>query len=236
MLRREFSSSALVVLYTVLGAFSPTGAWALSLSDVSAADAAADIKAALEKAGSFAIDSLGQENGFMNNPEVRIGLPGHLEDAAGLLRKMGQARQIDELVATMNHAAEQAVPLARKLIHDAVGSMTVTDAKGILTGGATSVTDFFARKTRSELAAKFLPIVSQVTDKLALTEKYNQVASKVSSFGLVKKEDANVQTYVTGKAVDGLYQVIGEKEQEFRRNPISAGTGVAEKVFGALRP
>jgi hypothetical protein len=204
---------------------------ALSLSD---ADASAGLKAALERGAAAAVGLLGRTDGFLGNPKVRIPLPSGLDSAAQLLRGMGQGAKVDELVTAMNRAAEAAVPEARPLLSNAVKQMTVTDAQKILRGGDTSVTNFFAEKTRAPLSVKFLPIVTTATEKVALAEKYNAVAGKAAGFGLVKKEDANVQQYVTGKALDGLYLMIGEEEKKIRQDPVGTGSAILKKVFGSL--
>jgi len=178
---------------------------------------------------------LGRNDGFLGNPLVRIPLPGALEDAAKLLRKFGQGKRIDELVTTINRAAEAAVPMGRDLLVSAVQDMSVTDARKILTGGDTSVTQFFAEKTRLSLGERFLPVVTQATEQVGLTQKYNAVASKASNFGLISKEDANLSQYVTGKTLDGLYLMIGEEEKKIRQNPLGSGSAIVQKVFGALR-
>jgi phage-related protein len=135
----------------------------------------------------------------------------------------------------MNRAAEAAVPMAKDLLVKAVKTMSVTDAKNILSGGDNSVTKFFADKTREPLSVTFLPIVTKATEKVGLADKYNQVAGKAAGLGLMKKEDANIQQYVTGKSLDGLYLIIGEQEQKIRQDPIGAGSAILGKVFGALK-
>ena len=135
----------------------------------------------------------------------------------------------------MNRRADAAVPMAKDLLAQAVKSMTVQDAKGILGGGNTAVTEFFASKTRTPLGVKFLPIVTQATAKVGLADKYNQLAGKASELGLMKKEDANIQQYVTGKTLDGLYFMISEEEKKIRQNPVAYGSSVLSKVFGALQ-
>ena len=205
---------------------------ALSLSD---ADANAGLKAALERGAKAAVALLGKEDGFLKNPLVRIPLPGPVESAAKMLRRIGQGKRLDELETALNRAAEQAVPESGPILADAVKSMTVDDAKKILTGGDTSVTDFFAGKTREPLGVKFLPIVTKATEKVSLASKYNAVAGKAMGLGLVKKEDANVQQYVTGKALDGLCLMIGEDERKIRQNPVATGSAILKKVFGSLK-
>jgi len=175
---------------------------------------------------------LGKPGGFLDNPQVRIPLPGALERAASMLRAIGQGHRVDDLVNSMNRAAEQAVPEARPLLVNAVKSMSVEDAVRIVRGGDTSVTDFFAGKTRAPLGEKFLPIVTTETRKVSLAAKYNAVASKGSTFGLVKPEDANVEQYVTRKALDGLYFMIGQEEKKIRADPVATGSAILKAVFG----
>ena len=210
-------------------------ALAVSLAQLSNADAASGVKAALARGAEVAVDLLGRTDGFLGNPQVRIGLPGQLEDAAKLMRRFGQGQRIDELVTTINRAAEAAVPMGKDLLVSAVQDMSVTDARKILTGGDTSVTEFFAEKTRLPLGERFLPVVTQATEQVGLTQKYNAFVSKASSFGLMSKEDANLSQYVTGKTLDGLYRMIGEEEKKIRQNPLGSGSAIVQKVFGALR-
>lgn len=210
-------------------------AHALSLGDLSATDASGGLKTALEKATQAAVESLGKAGGFMANEKVRISLPGYLNDGAKLLRTLGQGKRVDELVSAMNQGAEQAVPQGRQLLTQSVQQMTVTDAKAILSGGDTSVTQFFTEKTRPGLSQTFLPIVTQATEKVGLADKYNKVAAKASGMGLVRAEDANIQKYVTGKTLDGLYLMIGEEEKKIRQNPVAYGSALLTKVFGALK-
>jgi hypothetical protein len=199
---------------------------------LSQADATAGVKLAMERGANAAVDLLGRNDGFLSNPKVRIPLPGVLNDAAKLLKMTGQQQRVDELVTAMNRAAEAAVPEARSLLVSAAKSMTVEDALAIVRGGETSVTDYFARKTRQPLTAKFLPIVARETQKVSLAEKYDAVAGKAAGFGLLKKEDANLNGYVTGKALDGLFLVIGEEEKKLRQNPLGTGSDLLKKVFG----
>lgn len=208
---------------------------ALDLSAISDAEAGKGLKAALEAGAASAVKLLGVPDGFLGNPKVRIELPGYLRDAARLLRALGRRQDVEDLEVAMNRAAENAVPLAKKLLSDAVRAMTVGDAKRILTGGETSVTDFFADKTREPLTGQFLPVVQQATAKVGLARKYDRIAGQAAAFGLVKSEDASIDRYVTRKALDGLYFMIGEEERKIRRDPIGTGSALLGKVFGALR-
>lgn len=206
-------------------------AWALNLTE---GDANAGIRTALERGAVAAVSLLGRKDGFLGNPLVKIELPGYLKDAAKLLRATGQGARLDELVTAMNRAAEAAVPAARPLLVSAVKNMSVEDGLKILRGGDDSATQFFADKTRTPLQAQFLPIVTQATERVALADKYNAIAKKASGFGLVRGEDANIQQYVTGKALDGLYRIIGEEERKIRKDPVGTGSAILKKVFGGL--
>ena len=235
MNRRKFSTEIIFALSPGMLAALGSAAHAASLQDLTEKEASQGLKAALKKGATVAVGLLGQTDGFLGNEKVRIPLPGFLEDAAKLLRKLGQGKRVDELVTGMNRAAEAAVPQAKELLVSAVSSMNVSDAKNILTGGDTSVTTFFSEKTRSPLFTRFLPIVTQSIEQIGLVEKYNQVAGKAAGFGLVKKDDAKLQDYVTNKTLDGLYTMIAEEERKIRSNPIGAGSALLQKVFGALK-
>jgi hypothetical protein len=116
-----------------------------------------------------------------------------------------------------------------------VEAISVTDAKNILSGGEGAVTKFFAEKTRTPLGTQFLPIVNKATERVGLADKYNSLAGRLQQFGLVKPADANIQQYVTGKSLDGLYTMIGEEEKKIRKDPIGTGSALLSKVFGALK-
>jgi hypothetical protein len=232
--RRQFTTVSGRTIAAVVGA-AITQAHALSLGDLTSAEASQGLKTALEKGALAAVAILGKADGFWGNDKVRIQLPGFLDDAAKLLKTLGQGKRVDELLLSMNRAAETAVPMAKDLLAGAVKSMSVSDAKKILSGGETSVTSFFAEKTRQPLGLKFLPVVTKATEKVGLAAKYNQVAAKAQGLGLVKKEDANIQQYVTAKSLDGLYFMIGEEEKKIRQDPVGTGSAVLKKVFGTLK-
>jgi len=225
MRRRQFTGTALAAAGALLA---KTG-WTAAVSD---ADAASGIRAALERGAGAAVDLLGRPDGFLGNAKVRIPLPGVLKDAAKVAKLIGQQKQVDELVTAMNRAAEAAVPEARALLISAVKSMSVGDARRIVSGGDDSVTKFFAAKTRKPLAEKFLPIVTRQTEKVDLAARYDALAAKAAGMGLVKGDEASVERYVTGKALDGLYLMIGEEEKKIRRDPIGTGSAILAKVFG----
>jgi uncharacterized protein DUF4197 len=206
-----------------------------NLDALSNQDAVSGLRAALEKGTAVAVDSLGKTDGFFGNGAVKIPLPDSLKKYESLMRRVGMGKYADELILTMNRAAEAAVPEAKKLFVDSIKKMSVQDAKGILTGGQTSGTEYFKRTTSDPLRGKFLPIVKQATAKVKLAEKYNQYAQKGVQFGLVKKEQANLDDYVTQKALDGLFYMVAEEEKKIRQDPVKAGSDIIRKVFGALK-
>ena len=208
---------------------------AAGLDALSNTDATSGLKQALTEGSAAAVSMLGVENGFLGNAKVKIPLPPVLEQIEGALRLMGKQKQADELVTAMNRAAEAAVPQAKALLVDAVKKMSVQDAKGILTGGDTAATDYFRRTTEGQLTQRFLPIVKKTTDRAGLAQQYNSLAAQGASFGLVGKDEATVENYVTKKALDGLYLMIAEQEKKFRQNPAGAASDIVRKVFGALR-
>jgi hypothetical protein len=225
MQRREFT----VRWILVPGLGFPVLTQAKLLSET---DAASGVRTALERGAASAVALLGRNDGFLGNPKVRIELPGFLKDAAKLLQATGQGKRVDALVTAMNRAAESAVPEAKALLVAAVKSMSVEDAVKIVQGGDTSVTQFFSAKTREPLGAKFMPIVERATARVALARKYDAIAGKAAGFGLLKKEEANLNGYVSGKALDGLYFMIGEEEKKIRRDPVATGSAILKKVFG----
>lgn len=235
MNRRQFNGHLGVAAGFLLLAASGAPVAAQKIRDIAPAETSAALKAALEKGVHYAVNQLGRADGFLGNEKVRIPLPGLLEDAARLLRKTGQRDRVDALVLSMNRAAEAAVPLARDLLVSAVRGLTVQDAARIVTGGETSVTDFFAGRTRTALTAELLPVVSRATEKAELAARYNRVVEKVVNFGLLSKQETRLEDYVTAKTLDGIYYMIGEQEKVIRRDPLAAGSKVISTVFGALR-
>jgi len=211
-----------------------TAAPAAGLDSVSNQEAASGLKAALEKGSGTAVDLLGKTDGFLGNKAVKIPLPGSLKKYEKLMRNVGLGKYADELIVTMNRAAEEAVPEAKALFVDAIKKMSLKDAKGILTGGQTSGTEYFKRTTSAQLREKFLPIVKTATAKVQLAETYNQYAQKGAQFGLVGKEYANLDDYVTQKSLDGLFYMVAEEEKKIRQDPLGAGSAIIKKVFGAL--
>lgn len=208
--------------------------FAAGLADVSNKDAASGIKEALSRGAEVAVGQLGKPDGFMGDARVRIQLPESLRTGEKMMRAMGMGKQVDELVETMNRAAESAVVEAKPILVSAVKNMSVDDAKGVLTGGDDAATQYFKRTTSTPIGEKFLPIVRQATAKVQLADKYNQYAGKASRFGLLGEKDANLDSYVTQKALDGLFLMIAEQEKAIRQDPVGTGSRLLQSVFGAI--
>lgn len=208
--------------------------YAINLNDLSNRDVVSGLKEALNKGTANAVGKLGKADGFFGNDRVKIPLPDSLQKIDHTLRNIGMGQYADELVLTMNRAAEAAVPEARTLLLSAVKEMTVQDAKGILTGGDTSATDYFRAKTSQKLTAKFLPIVQRSTAKVGVAQKYNQLAGNAARWGLVDESQTNVENYITQKTLAGLFLIIADEEREIRAHPVEQGSKLIKKVFGSL--
>lgn len=221
-------------LMAVLFMLFVTHANALSVADLSNTEASSGLKAALTQGVSKAVSMLGSPDGFLGNKEVKIPLPDSLKKIEKGMKLMGMGKQSDELVLKMNRAAEAAVPEAKALLVDSIKKMTVADAKSILTGPNDAATQYFKKTTSTQMAAKFLPIVQKATEKVQLAETYNKYAEMGSKFGVVKKEDAKIEQYVTNKALDGLYLMIAKEEAAIRQDPVGQASSLLKKVFGAV--
>ena len=227
--------SRIVALGLVAGLVMGAPANAQSLASLSNKDAVAGLKDALIQGAGKAVGQLGAADGFLGDAKVKIPLPDSIKRVESALRMVGMGKQADELVVSMNRAAEMAVKEATPVLTESIKKMSVQDAKGILTGGDDAATQYFRRTTSDQLTQRFLPIVKKMTAKVQLAEQYNSLAGQAATFGLVKQEDANIDNYVTRKALDGLYLMIAEQERAIRKDPVGAATGMAQKVFGLLK-
>jgi hypothetical protein len=211
-----------------------TCAAAAPFDTLSPKDASSGLRAALGQGIDKAVAHLGVPGGFLSDPRVTIPLPPALEKVDRGLRLVGMGGDADALKVAMNHAAESAVAEAKPMLKQALRNMTVADAKGILTGGEDSATQYFRRTTADSLAAKFKPIVANATARLKLASLYDQYAGKAAEFGLVKGEDAHLNDYVTNKALDGLFAEMADEERAIRQNPLGQASTLIKRVFGAL--
>ena len=220
------------LMLTMLGLMFMSVVGAADLASLTAGESADGLRAALNQAAAAAISELGRADGFFNNPEVKIPLPGKLEKARKTLRKLGLSKQVDALDLAMNRAAEAAVPEARELFVQSIRQMSVTDALGIIRGSESAATAYFRKSMSDKLTAKFMPIIGKATANEELAQKYNAVAKKAQALGLVDDNDASLDAYVTRKALDGLFLVMSKEELAIRKDPAGQASALLRKVFG----
>ncbi|CAN5215417.1 DUF4197 domain-containing protein [soil metagenome] len=194
------------------------------------------LKAALFQGVENAVKSLGRENGFLDNVRVKIPLPGALQKTEKTLRFLGQGEKVDEFVESMNHAAEEAVPVATDIFLDSVKQMTFTDAKNILLSKQDdAATQFFRRTSENRLKEELRPIVEDFTEKVGVTQKYKEMVGRYGFLGQALGQDAgDIDGYVTQKALDGLFLLMADEEKKIRKDPIGRTTDLLRKVFGGI--
>jgi hypothetical protein len=207
---------------------------AAGIESIAPKDSVSGLKTALNQGASRAVAQLGIVDGFLKNPKVKIPLPPALKKADKALRMIGMGGEADDLVLAMNRAAEAAVPEAKTLLVDAVKQMSLDDARQILTGGDDAGTQYFKKVSYDKLQQRFLPVVKQETDRAQLARQYNELAGEASKLGLVDAKDANVESYVARKALDGLFLVIAEEERAIRKDPLGQSSKILRSVFGSL--
>ena len=211
-------------------------------SSLSQDQVTAGLKEALGKGVQQAVSRLGHDGGFLTNLNVKIPMPEKLRTVEKTLRALKQDKLADDFVNTMNHAAEQAVPEAASVFGEAVKGMSIEDAKTILTGTNNAATQYFRKTTETNLFGKFLPIVKKATDQTGVTSTYKRFMEKADaanpfgSFGrsVLGAESVDVDTYVTNKALDGLFKMVAEEEKRIRENPLARTSDLLKKVFGAV--
>jgi hypothetical protein len=231
----QLKSAALAIIVTVLGCGSLGGkAFGVDLSSLSNADASAGLKKALDQGINLAVGKLGVVDGFLKNPQVKIDLPPKIAKAESMMRMLGAGEQLDQLVTSMNRAAEAAVPESKALLKQALKQMSLEDAKRILTGGEDAATQYFKQATYTPLKAKFAPIIGRATEKVKLGQTYDTLAKKAVALGVLKPEDATLQSYVTDKTLDGLFLMMAEEERAIRKDPLGQASSLLKKVFGAV--
>ena len=206
-------------------------------STIADSEIAGGLKEALSNGVRFAIDTLGKENGFLNDARVKIPLPNSLQKVEKGLRLAGQGKVVDEFVASMNHAAEKAVPVAIDVFVEAIKQMSFDDARKILfSGESDSATQFFRRTSEENLRGKFRPIVEKFTAEAGVTNKYKTMLGKYGFAAKLLGSDAtDLDGYVTQKALDGLFLMVAQEELKIRKDPISRTTSLLKKVFGILK-
>jgi len=193
------------------------------------------LKQALSKGVQQAVANLGHDGGYLNTLDVKIPVPASLKRVQQAAHMVGQDKVVDEFIATMNHAAEQAVPQAAAIFGDAITKMNVDDAKAILAGPDDAATQYFRKTSEAQLTEKMLPIVKQATEKTGVTAAYKQLmqhGSSISQF-MGQSNSVDLDGYVTSKAMDGLFKMVAAEEKNIRQNPVARSTDLLKKVFGA---
>ena len=200
-------------------------------------EVAAGLKAALQEGTRFAVDSLGREGGYLDNADVRIPMPESLAWVEKSLRALGQESLADAFVASMNHAAEQAVPEAAAIFSDAIQAMSINDARAILAGPDDAATQYFRTHTETALTDRMLPIVSQTTEKTGVTASYKRMLSSAGGMTSLLSGDAtDLDGYVTREALDGLFSMVAVEEKRIRENPAARSSDLLKQVFGSVSP
>ncbi len=205
------------------------------VSGLTTAEMDGGLKEALAVGAERAIKGLSRNGGYLDDPSVRIPLPGMLGKTESALRMMGQGAVVDEFIATVNRAAEAAIPKASKIVGNSVRKMSITDAQKILTGPDDSATQYFRDKTTGDLATAMLPIVKRATASAGVTQAYKGMVDKAGPVSSLMGNSLDLDAYVTEKTLDGLFLKVAAEEKAIRTNPLARSSDLLKKVFGALQ-
>ncbi|MDA8157255.1 MAG: DUF4197 domain-containing protein [Actinomycetota bacterium] len=193
---------------------------------------AAGLKEALSIGAKNAVRLVSRKDGYFGNQAIRIQMPGKIRQAANVLGKMGYQKQVDAFVLSMNRAAEKAAPRAKAIFVDAIKGMSISDAKKILGGGDTAATEYFKEKTSARLYDEFKPVISSSMDQVGTTRAYKEMMGKYEAVPFVPKQSLDLDHYVTNKALNGLFYMVGQEEKKIRTDPAARVTDLLRKVFG----
>lgn len=226
-----------IILTVTLTIIMSMSGYAQNTGKLTDTEMSSGLKLALNNGVSTAIKSLGKQDGFLANPRVKIPLPKNLQKVEKGLRAAGQGQKVDEFVASMNHAAEKAVPVAIDVFVDSIKKMTFSDVRDILfSGQQDSATQFFRRTSEETLRDKFRPIVEKFTAQVGVTQKYKSMIGKYSfATSLLGQDATDLDGYVTQKALDGLFMLIADEEAKIRKDPLKQTASLLRKVFGVLK-
>lgn len=192
---------------------------------------ASGLKEALKIGAENAVKLTGKTDGYYRNEAIKILLPKNVRSLERGLRAVGAGEKIDEFELSMNRAAESAAPEARKIFADAILKMSIEDARKILNGGDTAATDYFKSKTSDELTIAFRPIVEDSMEKFTVTQQWNALAGQFQSIPFAKSPSLDINQYVVGKALDGLFYMLGQEEKKIRTDPAARVTSLLKEVF-----
>lgn len=190
------------------------------------------LKEALSIGTDKAVKNVSQVDGYFGNQIIKILMPEKIQKVADILRKVGYQKQVDDFVLSMNRAAEKAAPQAASIFVDAIKGMTIEDASKILNGGDTAATEFFKKKTHDKIYDAFKPIVSSSMNEVGVTRSYKEMMGKYESLPFMSKESVDLDHYVTNKAMDGLFYMVGQEEKKIRTDPAARVTDLLKTVFG----
>jgi len=196
------------------------------------ADVVAGLKEALKVGTENTVSVTGRLDGYFQNQAIKILMPDKLRSLESGLRTAGFGKQVDEFVLSMNRAAERAAPAAKQIFWDAVGQMTFEDARGILAGKETAATEYFRAKTSDRLTAAFRPIVSDAMNQVGVTRQYKELVGRFQMLPFARAESLDLDQYVTGKSLDGLFYVLAQEERKIRTDPAARVTDLLKEVFG----
>ena len=177
------------------------------------------LKQALQIGTENAVKLTGRTDGYFKNEAIKILMPEKLKTFDRALRTVGYDRDVDDFVLKMNRAAERAAPAAKQIFWDAIGEMTIDDARGILDGPATAATDYFKSKTTGQLTSAFSPVVHRTMAEVGVTKRYEDLFGQARRIPFLDLEAFDLDRYVVGKALDGLFHVVGDEEKRIRANP-----------------
>jgi ribosomal protein L30/L7E len=190
------------------------------------------LKQALEQGTGKSSDQLSAVDGFFGNALVKIVFPPEAQKAEKTLRSLGLNKLCDDVILSLNRAAEGAAKEAKPIFIDAIKQMTLQDVTNILLGKQDAATDYFKRTTTQQLSAKFKPVIQISLDKAGATKYYTTAATTFNKVPFVKKINPDISDYVTQKAIDGLFVEIAQEELNIRKNlPSTRTTAVMQKVF-----
>ena len=190
------------------------------------------LKEALRVGTEKAVQLTGRPDGYYLNDAIKILLPENLKTVESGLRMVGYGAEVDALVVGMNRAAERAAPAAKTIFWNAIGEMTIDDARRILNGADTAATEYFRDKTTRPLTAAFRPVVERSMNEVGVTRQYKQVLAQAKALPFLNIDDYDIDRYVVGKALTGLFHVVGEEERKIRKDPAARVTDLLREVFG----
>src|SRR5512146_814683 len=209
---------------------------AQSAGNLSTDTITAGLKEALKVSTTQAVAKTGKPDGFLANPAIKIPLPASLQKARTGLQLVGMGPQLDQLEVGMNRAAEQATPLAKQIFLNALMKMTISDARNILNGGDTAATQYFKNATSQELMMAFTPIVHNAMQNVGVVRQYDRIAQNSLAGPLLQSRGFDLDQYVVGKTLDGLFYMLGQEEKQIRTNPAAQVTPILQQVFGRRNP